>query len=88
MSEEGLRLSQEQQALKEAQEQKKHEAKEAEHKQLQLERNPDKPFTGTLTTKAKLDLQDVVQALGLLTTGSKKDLLKHITNHFDGNPNL
>lgn len=93
-SEEGLRLAQEQQALKQAQEQKKCEAqeqraaKEAERERLRLERNPDEPFTGTLTTKSKPDLQDVAQALGLLTTGSKKDLLERITNHFDGNPNL
>ena len=93
-SEEGLRLAQEQQALKEAQEQKKREAqeqraaKEADCERLRLERNPDEPFTGALTTKAKPDLQDVAQALGLLITGSKKDLLERITHHFDENPNL
>jgi hypothetical protein len=93
-SEEGLRLAQEQQALKEAQDRKKREAqeqraaKEAERDRLRLERSPDEPFTGALTTKAKPDLQDVAQALGLLITGSKKDLLERITHHFDENPNL
>ena len=38
-----------------------------------------------LDDKAKPDLQGIAQALGLPTTGSKKDLLKHIIHHFDGN---
>lgn len=94
MSEEGLRLAQEYEAAKEAQEQKKREAweqqaaKEAEREQLQLERDLNEPFTGALTTKTKPDLQDIAQALGLLYSGGKKDLLEHIVHHFDVNPDL
>ena len=93
-SEEGLQLAHEQQALKEAQVQKKHEAQEqqaaneAECEQLRLERDPNEPFTGALTAKAKPDLQDITLALGLLTTGGKKELLSCITHHFDTNPDL
>jgi SAP domain-containing new25 len=93
-SKEGLRLAQEQQALKEAPKHKKCEAqkqqatKEAECEQLQLERDQNEPFTGALTTKPKPDLQDVAQALGLPTTGGKKDLLERITHYFDANPDL
>ena len=43
---------------------------------------------GALTTKVKANLQDVAQALGLLTTGGKKELLNRITHHFDMNPDL
>ncbi|KAH9027463.1 hypothetical protein EDB83DRAFT_2555196 [Lactarius deliciosus] len=93
-SEEGLRLAQEQQALKDAQEQKKREAQEqraaneAERERLRRERDPNEPFTGTLATKTKPDLQDIAQALGILTTGGKKDLLKRITQCFDTSPDL
>ncbi|KAI0282646.1 hypothetical protein BC826DRAFT_974178, partial [Russula brevipes] len=41
-----------------------------------------------LTTKAKPDLQDVARALGLPTTGCKKELIERITSHFDANPVL
>lgn len=93
-SEEGLRLAREQQAVKEAQERKKREAqeqraaKEAERERLRLERDQNEPFTGALTTKPKPDLQDIAQALGLPTTGGKKDLLERITHYFDANPDL
>ncbi|KAH9954511.1 hypothetical protein BJV74DRAFT_791133, partial [Russula compacta] len=62
--------------------------KEAERTQLQLERDPNEPFTGALTMKVKADLQDIAQALGLLTTGGKKDILECITHHFRANPDL
>ena len=93
-SEEGLWLAHKQQALKEAQAQKKREAQEqqaaneAKHEQLQLESVPNEPFTSALTAKAKPDLQDITLALGLLTTGGKKELLSHITHYFDTNPDL
>ena len=51
-----------------------------------MDRDPNEPFIGALTTK--LDLQDIAQALGLSVDGAKKDILKCITNHFDTNPNL
>ena len=93
-SEEGLRLAQEHEAVKEAQEQKKCEAqeqraaKEAERERLRLERDLNELFTGALTTKTKPDLQDIAQALGLLHSGGKEDLLERIVHHFDVNPYL
>lgn len=93
-SEEGLKLAREHQAVRDAQEQKKHEAqeqraaKEAERERLRLERDLNEPFTGALTTKTKPDLQDIAQALGLLTSGGKKDLFECITHDFDVNPDL
>ncbi|KAM6500845.1 hypothetical protein JOM56_003859 [Amanita muscaria] len=93
-SEEGLRLSQEQAALKAAQDQKKREAQEqraardAERQRQRMERDADEPFFGTLTAKSKPDLQDIAQALGISIEGSKKALLEHINNHFGTNPDL
>jgi hypothetical protein len=45
-------------------------------------------LAGQEQPKYTADLQDVAQSLGLLTTGSKKDLLERITHHFDENPIL
>ena len=93
-SEKGLKLAQEHEAAKEAQEQKKCEAreqqaaKEAERERLRLERDLNEPFIGALTTKSIPDLQNVAQALGLLTSSGKKDLLECISHHFDVNPDL
>jgi hypothetical protein len=93
-SDEGLRLAEEQEALQVVEEQKKHEvreqrvAKEAERDEQRRQRDPNAPFTGTLTLKTKANLQDIVQVLGLTTDGQKKDILAWITAHFKANPIL
>jgi hypothetical protein len=38
--------------------------------------------------KAKADLQDIAQVLGLTMDGQKKDILANINAHFDANPIL
>ncbi len=63
-------------------------AKEAEREEQQRQRDPKTPFTGALTSKAKADLQDIVQVLGLTTDGQKKDILTQINAHFDANPSV
>jgi hypothetical protein len=80
-SDEGLRIAQEQEASRAAEEQRKREgrevraAKQAEREEQRRKRDPNKPFTGSLTTKMKADLQDVAQVLGLTIDSLKKDLL-------------
>ena len=46
------------------------------------------PFTGTLNSKSKADLQDVAHALGLSMDGQKKDILGQIKAYFDANTTL
>jgi len=93
-SDEGLRLAEEYEAEREADKQKKHSAqelraaKEAEREEQRRQRDPNTPFTGTLNSKSKADLQDVAHALGLSMDGQKKDLLGRIKAHFDANTTL
>jgi hypothetical protein len=93
-SDEGLRLAEEQEALRAAEERKKREAreqreaKEAEREVQRRQRDPNAPFTGTLFSKTKADLQDIAQVLGLTMDGQKKDILARISTHFDANPIL
>ncbi|KAI9454068.1 hypothetical protein BJY52DRAFT_1095640, partial [Lactarius psammicola] len=63
-------------------------AKEAEREAQRQQRDPNAPFTGTLTSKTKANLQDIAQVLGLVTDGQKKDVLAQINAHFDANPTL
>ena len=65
-------------------------AKDAETQAQRAARDPNKPFSGILTSKNKADLEDIVIALGLpgLTNGkklTKKDLINSINAHFDAN---
>ena len=93
-SDEGLRLAEEQEALRVAGDQKKREAreqrtaKEVEREEQRLQRDPTAPFAGALTSKTKADLQDIAQVLGLTTDGQKKDILARINAQFDANPVL
>ena len=93
-SDEGLRLAEEQEALRVAGDQKKREAreqrtaKEVEREEQRLQRDPTAPFAGALTSKTKADLQDIAQVLGLATDGQKKDILARINTRFDANPVL
>jgi hypothetical protein len=87
-------LAEEQEAARVAEEQKKQQArelraaKEAEREEQRRQQDPNVPFTGALSSKSKADLQDITQALGLLTDGQKKDLLAQINTHFDANSEL
>jgi hypothetical protein len=93
-SDEGLRLAEEYEAVRVADEEKKHSArelraaKEAEREEQRWQRDPNTPFTGTLNSKSKADLQDVAHALGLSMDGQKKDLLERIKAYFDANTTL
>ena len=93
-SEEGLRLSCKQNALRVAQEQKKRAvqeqraARDAEWQWEWMGRDPNEPFVSALTMKPKPDLQDIAQALGLSLEGAKKGILTRISNHFEANPSL
>lgn len=79
-----MRLAEEAEVAKATEEQKKREAreqraaKEAEREVLRQQRDPNQPFTDTLGSKSKPDLQDVAQTLGLATDGQKKVLLARI----------
>lgn len=81
-SDEGLQLAEEHRAMREAEQQKKQEAKdqctakETEQQHQSLLRDPNEPFTGTLASKMKPDLQEVADALGLSIEGQKQDLLE------------
>ena len=93
-SAEGRQLAEEKEAEKTAKEQKKKEAeqrrkeKEVEWIQLRFNRPPDAPFTGSLTSKNRPDLQEIAGALGLPETGIKEALIRGIKAHFDANPSL
>ena len=93
-SDEGLRIAQEQEASRTAEEQRKKEgrelraAKQAEREKQRRQRDPNKPFTGSLMTKTKADLQDVAQVLGLTIDGQKKELLARINAYFNEHPLL
>src|SRR6266852_4185644 len=93
-SAEGKRLAAEKEAERVAKMQKKKEAerswkeKEAERDQQRQARGPDAPFTGSLTSKNKPDLQEIAAALNLLEDGTKDALIQRITACFDSNPLL
>ena len=93
-SDEGLRVAQEQEATRAAEEERRREvreqrtARQAERDEQRRQRDPNAPFTGTLATKAKADLQDIAQALELESDGQRKDILARINTHFDTHPHL
>ncbi|KAL0056970.1 hypothetical protein AAF712_016412 [Marasmius tenuissimus] len=75
----------------EARKEASRDAREDQQRQRQEDRahrDPNKPFTGSLGSKNKPDLQDIAWVLGLSIDGQKKDLIAHITAHFDTHPDL
>ena len=93
-SEEGKRLAAEKDAERAAKEQKKREAamrrkqKENDREQQRRDRAPDAPFTGSLSSKSKPDLQEIAGALSLAEEGTKEVLVRRITTFFDSHPRL
>ena len=93
-SEEGKRLAAEKDAERAAKEQKKREAatrrkqKENDREQQRRDRAPDAPFTGSLSSKSKPDLQEIAGALSLAEEGTKDVLVRRITTFFDSHPRL
>ena len=93
-SDEGLRMAQEQEAARVAEEERRRgmreqrSAKQAEREEQRRQRDPDAPFSGALATKTKADLQDIAQVLKLTLDGQRKDLLARINAHFDSQPHL
>src|SRR5271169_2219093 len=51
--------------------------------QLRLNQPLDAPFTGSLGSKNRPDLQEIAGALGLPETGMKEALTQSIKSHFD-----
>jgi hypothetical protein len=49
--------------------------KETERQRLHVKRGPVEAFTGSLLSRLKPDLQEIVNALKLLKDGTKQDLL-------------
>jgi hypothetical protein len=74
------------QKKKEVAEQRKE--KEAERLQQRRDRPVDAPFTGSLNSKNRPDLQDVAGALGLPETGTKEVLIRSINAYFEANPEI
>ena len=80
-SEEGKQISAEKEAERKVKEQKKTETaaqqkqKENDREQQHRAQAPDAPFTSSLTSKSKPDLQDIAGALSLPEDGTKEVLL-------------
>ena len=60
--------------------------KDTEREKQRWQRDPNAPFIGALTSKTKVEVQDVAQVLGLTVDGQKKDILARMIAHFDANP--
>ena len=93
-SDEGLRIAQEQETTRAAEEERRrevreqHTAKQVEWDEQCQQRDPNTPFACALVTKTKADLQDIAQVLGLAIDSQRKDLLVQINAHFDTHPHL
>lgn len=93
-SREGMEAARKQSEAKAAELQKKKEsqemrdAKEAERQELRRKSGSDATFTGSLSSKSKDDLKDIVYALNLSLEGSKDELVSRIKQHFDVHPTL
>jgi hypothetical protein len=91
-SAEGKRLAAEKDTERASKVQKKKEAesrwkeKEVERDQQRRARHPDEPFMGSLTSKTKPDLQEIVGALNLPEDSTKEVLILRINTFFDSNP--
>ena len=62
--------------------------KETERDRQHQARGPDAPFTGSLSSKNKPDLQEIAAALDLPEDGTKDALIQRINACFDSNPLL
>ena len=62
--------------------------KEAERGQQRQAQDPDAPFTGSLASKNKPDLQEIAAALNLSEDGTKDALTQRINVFFNSNPLL
>jgi hypothetical protein len=92
-SAEGKQLAGEKDAERAAKAQKKKEAdlrrkaQEMERQQRRIQ-HPDQPFTGSLTSKNKSDLQEIAAAIELSEDGTKNVLIARINAFFNTNPSL
>ena len=93
-SAEGKRLAVEKDAERKVKEQKKKDAaarrkqKENDREQQRRARAPNTPFTGSLSSKSKPDLQEIVGVLSLPEDGTKEVLVRRINTFFDSHPRL
>jgi hypothetical protein len=93
-SAEGKWLAAEKDAERKAKEQKKKDVaarqkqKENDREQQRQARAPDAPFTGSLSSKSKPDLQEIGGALSLSEDGTKEVLVRRINTFFDLHPRL
>ncbi len=92
-SAEGKQLAAEKDVEQAAKAQKKKEAdlrRKAQETERQQQRtqHPDQPFTGSLTSKNKSDLQEIAAAIELSEDGTKNVLIARINAFFDTNPSL
>jgi len=93
-SAEGKRLAAEKDAERKVKEQKKKDAaarrkqKENDREQQRRARAPDAPFTGSLSSKSKPDLQEIAGVLSLPEDGTKEVLVRRINTFFDSHPRL
>ena len=91
-SAEGKQLAAEKDAERAAKEQKKRDTamqqkqKENDREQQRRDRAPDAPFTGSLSSKNKPDLQEIAGALSLAEEGTKEVLIHRINTFFDSHP--
>jgi catalase len=91
-SAEGMKLAAEKDAERIAKAQKKKESerrrkeKEVARDQQRQARPPDQPFSGSLASKNKGDLQEIAAALNLSEDGTKDALVLRINAYFDSNP--
>ena len=91
---EGKQLAAEKDAEQAAKEQKKRDAamqqnqKENDREQQQCDQAPDAPFTGSLSSKNKPNLQEIAGALSLAEEGTKEVLIHRINAFFDSHPHI
>ena len=85
----GLWLAEEQEKERHAKKQKKKEIaqrqkeKAVEQLRQRVDHDPSEPFRGSLTSKSKGNLQEIVSVLGLSKNGTAKDLQTRINPHFN-----
>lgn len=94
MSAEGKQLAAEKNAERAAKEQKKKDTaiqqkqKENDREQQRRDQAPDAPFTGSLSSKSKPDLQEIAGALSLAEDGTKEVLIHRINTFFGSHPHI
>lgn len=91
-SAEGMRLAAEKdeerivKAQKKKETERRRKEKEVARDQQRQARLPDQPFTGSLASKNKGDLQEIAGALNLSEDGTKNALILRINSFFDSHP--